>query len=189
MGPRSAGPSGAGVACSRARALRRVPWRCALRCRYRVRCHARGRRPRRPGRGGFCTVGTNSTKEGCREARFVVSRRRRRVRRRTRWPNACRAVVVAKSCSSAYKHAVMPDRSHKCLRAGQFCSRRASYQRVYTAKASNARRLSIFVVADKALAQELGEPDRVGADRRCGDGDLVALQRPCASSPSRSAAM
>ena len=31
-----------------------------------------------------------------------------------------------------------------------------------------------------ALAQELGEQDRVGADRPGGDGDLVAVQRPCA---------
>jgi hypothetical protein len=44
------------------------------------------------------------------------------------------AVVVAKSCSSSYTHAVMPDGSHKCLRAGEFCSRTASYQRVYRSK-------------------------------------------------------
>jgi hypothetical protein len=44
------------------------------------------------------------------------------------------AVTVAKSCSAGYTHAVMPDRSHKCLRAGQFCSRTASVQRVYRNK-------------------------------------------------------
>lgn len=44
------------------------------------------------------------------------------------------AVVIAKSCSSGYTHAVVPDGSHKCLRAGQFCSRKASYQRVYKSK-------------------------------------------------------
>ncbi len=43
-------------------------------------------------------------------------------------------VAVAKTCSSSYRHAVMPDGSHKCLRAGQFCSRKASYQRVYKSK-------------------------------------------------------
>jgi hypothetical protein len=44
------------------------------------------------------------------------------------------AVVAAKSCSAGYTHAVMPDGSHKCLRAGQFCSRKASAQRVYRKK-------------------------------------------------------
>jgi hypothetical protein len=44
------------------------------------------------------------------------------------------AVVVAKSCSAGYTHAVMPDGSHKCLRAGQFCSRTAAAQRVYRNK-------------------------------------------------------
>lgn len=44
------------------------------------------------------------------------------------------AVVVAKSCSAGYTHAVMPDASHKCLRAGQFCSRKASVQRIYRNK-------------------------------------------------------
>lgn len=44
------------------------------------------------------------------------------------------AVVAAKSCSSSYTHAIVPDGSHKCLRAGQFCSRKASYQRVYKSK-------------------------------------------------------
>jgi hypothetical protein len=44
------------------------------------------------------------------------------------------AVVAAKSCSSGYTHAVVPGGSHKCLRAGQFCSRKASYQRVYKSK-------------------------------------------------------
>lgn len=40
-------------------------------------------------------------------------------------------VVAAKSCSSGYVHAVVPGGAHKCLRAGQFCSRRRGYQRVY----------------------------------------------------------
>lgn len=44
------------------------------------------------------------------------------------------AVVAAKSCSASYTHAVMPDGSHKCLRAGQFCSRKAAAQRVYRNK-------------------------------------------------------
>jgi hypothetical protein len=44
------------------------------------------------------------------------------------------AVSVAKSCSSGYKHAVMPNGEHKCLRAGQFCSRKSSYQHVYANK-------------------------------------------------------
>ena len=44
------------------------------------------------------------------------------------------AVVAAKSCGSGYTHAVVPGGAHKCLRAGQFCSRKASYQRVYKSK-------------------------------------------------------
>ena len=47
------------------------------------------------------------------------------------------AVVAAKSCSSGYTHAVVPGGAHKCLRAGQFCSRKASYQRVYKSKGYN----------------------------------------------------
>ena len=43
-------------------------------------------------------------------------------------------LAVAKSCSSGYAHAVVPGGAHKCLRAGQFCSRKSSYQRVYKAK-------------------------------------------------------
>jgi hypothetical protein len=39
-------------------------------------------------------------------------------------------VALAKSCSSGYTHAVTPG-GHKCLRAGQFCSRSHSYQVVY----------------------------------------------------------
>jgi hypothetical protein len=39
--------------------------------------------------------------------------------------------VAAKSCSSGYVHAVVPGGAHKCLRAGQFCSHRRGYQRVY----------------------------------------------------------
>ena len=42
--------------------------------------------------------------------------------------------AAAHTCSSRYAHAVMPDRSHKCLGAGQFCSRKASWQRVYKSK-------------------------------------------------------
>ena len=41
--------------------------------------------------------------------------------------------VAAKSCSSGYTHAVLPS-GHKCLRAGQFCSRKRSFQRVYRRK-------------------------------------------------------
>jgi hypothetical protein len=41
--------------------------------------------------------------------------------------------VVAKSCSSGYVHAVLPS-GHKCLRRGQFCSRKSSFQRVYHRK-------------------------------------------------------
>jgi hypothetical protein len=44
------------------------------------------------------------------------------------------AVVAAKTCSSSYTHAVVPGGAHKCLRAGQFCSRKPSYQRVYKSK-------------------------------------------------------
>ena len=44
------------------------------------------------------------------------------------------APAVAKSCSSGYTHAVMPDGSHKCLRAGQFCSRNRAVQRTYKRK-------------------------------------------------------
>ena len=31
-------------------------------------------------------------------------------------------IVAAKSCSSGYRHAVLPN-GHKCLRAGQFCKK------------------------------------------------------------------
>jgi hypothetical protein len=44
------------------------------------------------------------------------------------------APAIAHSCSTSYKHAVMPDGAHKCLRAGQFCSRKASWQRTYKSK-------------------------------------------------------
>jgi hypothetical protein len=44
------------------------------------------------------------------------------------------SVAVAKTCGSGYKHAVVPGGAHKCLRAGQFCSRKQSYQRVYKSK-------------------------------------------------------
>lgn len=40
-------------------------------------------------------------------------------------------VVAAKSCSSGFKHAVMPDGSHKCLHSGEFCKRKSSWQHVY----------------------------------------------------------
>ena len=39
--------------------------------------------------------------------------------------------VAAKRCSGGYTHAVMPDGAHKCLRAGQFCSRTRASQRTY----------------------------------------------------------
>ena len=42
-------------------------------------------------------------------------------------------VVAAKSCSSGYVHAVLPS-GQKCLRAGEFCSRSRSFQRVYHRK-------------------------------------------------------
>ena len=45
-------------------------------------------------------------------------------------PNGLRA-IAAKSCGAGYTHAVMPDGAHKCLRAGQFCSRKAAWQRTY----------------------------------------------------------
>jgi hypothetical protein len=32
------------------------------------------------------------------------------------------AITAAKSCSSGWKHAVLPN-GHKCLRAGQFCKK------------------------------------------------------------------
>jgi len=39
--------------------------------------------------------------------------------------------IAAKSCGAGYTHAVMPDRAHKCLRAGQFCSHRPGWQTTY----------------------------------------------------------
>ena len=42
--------------------------------------------------------------------------------------------AVAKTCSSGFKHAVVPGGVHKCLRAGQFCSHKSGYARVYKAK-------------------------------------------------------
>ena len=44
------------------------------------------------------------------------------------------AAVAAKTCRSGFTHAVMPDRSHKCLHAGEFCRRQRSWQRVYRSK-------------------------------------------------------
>jgi hypothetical protein len=38
---------------------------------------------------------------------------------------------AAKPCGGGYTHAVMPDRAHKCLRAGQFCSHKRGWQRAY----------------------------------------------------------
>jgi hypothetical protein len=40
-------------------------------------------------------------------------------------------VVAAKSCSAGYVHAIVPGGAHKCLRAGQFCSHKRGYARVY----------------------------------------------------------
>ena len=40
-------------------------------------------------------------------------------------------VTAAKSCSGRWVHAVVPGGAHKCLGAGQFCSHRRGYQRVY----------------------------------------------------------
>jgi hypothetical protein len=54
-------------------------------------------------------------------------------------PNLAAAAVespvarVAHSCSTGYKHAVTPG-GHKCLRAGQYCSTKPGYQRVYKSK-------------------------------------------------------
>lgn len=42
--------------------------------------------------------------------------------------------VAAKTCSSGYVHAIVPTGEHKCLRRGQYCSRKLSYQRVYHRK-------------------------------------------------------
>ena len=49
------------------------------------------------------------------------------------------SVVAAKSCSAGYVHARMPS-GHKCLRAGQFCSRKRSFQRVYHRKGFHCKR-------------------------------------------------
>jgi hypothetical protein len=48
--------------------------------------------------------------------------------------------IAAKSCSSGYVHAVMPNEAQKCLRAGQFCSRKRSYQHVYHQKGFHCKR-------------------------------------------------
>ena len=42
--------------------------------------------------------------------------------------------AAAHTCSSRYTAAVMPDGSHKCLGAGEFCSRKGSWERVYRHK-------------------------------------------------------
>lgn len=54
--------------------------------------------------------------------------------------HATAPVVAAKSCSSGYTHAVVPGGAHKCLRAGQFCSHRRGYQRVYHAHGFHCKR-------------------------------------------------
>ncbi len=41
--------------------------------------------------------------------------------------------VAAKPCSPGYTHAVLPS-GHKCLRAGQNCSRKRGARRVYRKK-------------------------------------------------------
>jgi len=43
------------------------------------------------------------------------------------------ATAAAHACGRG-THAVMPDRSHKCLARGQFCRHTASWQRVYRSK-------------------------------------------------------
>jgi hypothetical protein len=48
--------------------------------------------------------------------------------------------LAAKSCSSGYTHAVMPDGAHKCLRAGQYCSHRGGWQRTYHRYGFHCRR-------------------------------------------------
>ena len=46
---------------------------------------------------------------------------------------------AAHRCGSGYSHAVMPS-GHKCLRAGQFCSTKRSFQRRYHAKGFHCKR-------------------------------------------------
>ena len=46
---------------------------------------------------------------------------------------------AAHRCGSGYAHAVMPS-GHKCLRAGQFCSRKRSFQARYHAKGFHCKR-------------------------------------------------
>ena len=55
------------------------------------------------------------------KARAEVARRVRELER----------AIASKSCSAGYTRAIMPDRSQKCLRAGQFCSHRPGWQRTY----------------------------------------------------------
>lgn len=43
------------------------------------------------------------------------------------------ATAAAHTCGRG-THAVMPDRSHKCLARGQFCRHTSSWQRVYRSK-------------------------------------------------------
>ena len=54
-------------------------------------------------------------------------------------PHPAAPVSAAKSCRSGYVHAVTPG-GHKCLHAGEFCSRSHSYQVVYHRHGFNCRR-------------------------------------------------
>jgi hypothetical protein len=54
--------------------------------------------------------------------------------------NASPSAIVAKPCSAGFTHAVMPDRAHKCLRAGQFCSHKRGWQRAYHRYGFHCRR-------------------------------------------------
>ncbi len=47
-------------------------------------------------------------------------------------PATSPVAASAKSCSSGWTHAIMPN-GHKCLRAGQFCSHRRGFQSRYHA--------------------------------------------------------
>jgi hypothetical protein len=54
-------------------------------------------------------------------------------------PAPSASVTAAKSCRSGYVHAVTPG-GHKCLHAGEFCSRSHSYQVVYHRHGFHCRR-------------------------------------------------
>jgi hypothetical protein len=67
--------------------------------------------------------------------------------------------VAAKQCRRGYTHAVMPDGAHKCLRAGQFCSRMRAWQRTYHRKGFNCKRnrhLTYLLEAHPPLAARQG---------------------------------